>query len=68
MLPTSGSGRNTPTKFYMQFLGESFDHNVRNGENGDQSTLELTRGNNSSGFNLVPRTIQNTTISNPRDR
>ena len=26
ILPNSGSGRNIPTKFYMSFLGEAFDH------------------------------------------
>ena len=67
MLPTSGSGRNTPTRFYMQVFGESFDHQVRNGTNGDQSTPELTRDINGSVFNLIPRTIHNTALSIPRD-
>ena len=67
MLPTSGSGRNTPTRFYMQILGEYFYHQVRNRTNGDQSTLELTRDDNGSGFNLIPRTIHNTALSIPRD-
>ena len=54
ILPNSGSGRNTPTKFYMQFLGESFGHQVRNGND----TLELTRDHNDSRVNFVPRTVQ----------
>ena len=62
-----GSGRNTTTKFYMQFLGESFDHQVRNGNNGDHSILELTRDHNDSRINLVPRTIQTTAISIPQN-
>ena len=66
-MSNSGSGRNTPTKFYMQFLGESFDHQVRNGNNGDHSTLELTRDYNDSRINLVPRTIQTNAISIPQN-
>ena len=33
---------------------------------GNQSVLELTRHQNNLGFNLVSRTVQDTTISNPR--
>ena len=63
ILPNSGSGRNTPTKFYMSFLGEAFDHQVRNGNN----TLELTRDHNDSRVNLVPRTVQTTALSVPQN-
>ena len=64
-----GSGRNTPTKFYMKFLGETFEHQARNGptttasrSNGNQSTLEHTREHNNPE-NLIPRTVQNTAVS-----
>ena len=63
ILPNSGSGRNTPTKFYMSVLGEAFDHQVRNGNN----TLELTRDHFDYRVNLVPRTVQTTAISIPQN-
>ena len=47
----------------MQFLEESFDHQVRNGNN----TLELTRDHNDSRVNLVPRAVQTTPLSVPQD-
>ena len=58
ILPNAGSRRNTPTKFYMNFFGEAFDHQVRNGNN----TLELTTDHNDSRVNLVPRTVQTATL------
>merc|ERR1712240_288489 len=67
-----GSGRNTPTKFYIQYLGEVLNQQVNSKTTstpkpqGNQSVLELTREQNNSGFNLVSRTVQYTTISNPR--
>ena len=55
MLPSQilPSGRNTPTKFYMQYLGEVLNNQVNNGKTtstpkpqGNQSVLELTRDQN----------------------
>ena len=75
MLPSQilPSGKNSPTKFYMQYLGEVLNNQVNNGKTtstprpqGNQSVLELTRDQNNPGFNLVSRTVQDTTISNPR--
>ena len=57
----------------MQYLGEVLNQQVNNGKTtstpkpqGNQSVLELTRDQNNPGFNLVSRTVQDTTISNPR--
>ena len=57
----------------MQYLGEVLNNQVNNGKTTstprpeeNQSILELTRDPNNPEFNLVSRTVQDTTISNPR--
>ena len=54
------SRKNTPTKLYMQYLGEILNIQVKNDNTtstprpqGNQSVLELTRDHNNPEFNLI---------------
>ena len=66
-MPNASTGRDTSTKSYFQFLGATFNHQIRNGVTStasgthrEQNVLELTRDENNR---LIPRNEQNPAVS-----
>ena len=58
MMPNDGTGRDTPTRSYFQFLGTTFNHQVRNG--GTPTAPGTLRDRNNR---VIPISVQNPAVS-----